>query len=176
MDASSTYERVMMKHNIVAQPVDKPRIVIIGAGFGGLAVVRGLSSVDAEITLIDRQNHHLFQPLLYQVATAALSPADIAAPIRTIVKNHAQMHVLLDEVSDIDTAKKQIMLTSGATLGFDTLVVATGAQHSYFGKDHWASFAPGIKTIDDATNVRRKILPAPEMAETNRAANGENPR
>lgn len=164
----------MMKQKLAAQPAAKPRIVIIGAGFGGLAVVRGLRSVDAEITLIDRQNHHLFQPLLYQVATAALSPADIAAPIRTIVKNHAQMHVLLDEVSDIDTAEKQVMLTSGATLGFDTLVVATGAQHSYFGKDHWASFAPGIKTIDDATNVRRKILLALEMAETNRQENVES--
>lgn len=164
----------MMKQKPAAQSVTKPRIVIIGAGFGGLAVVRGLRSVDAEITLIDRQNHHLFQPLLYQVATAALSPADIAAPIRTIVKDHAQMHVLLDEVSDIDTAEKQVMLTSGATLGFDTLIVATGAQHSYFGKDHWAAFAPGIKTIDDATNVRRKILLALEMAETNRQENIES--
>lgn len=146
----------MIKQNPAPDAVGKPRIVIIGAGFGGLAVVQGLKNVDAEITLIDRQNHHLFQPLLYQVATAALSPADIAAPIRTIVKDHKQMHVLLDEVSDIDATEKQIMLRSGATLGFDMLVVATGAQHSYFGKDHWAEHAPGIKTIDDATKVRRK--------------------
>ena len=163
----------MMKQNPASDAVGKPRIVIIGAGFGGLAVVQGLKNVDAEITLIDRQNHHLFQPLLYQVATAALSPADIAAPIRTIVKDHKQMHVLLDEVSDIDRDAKQISLRSGATLGFDTLVVATGAQHSYFGKDHWAEHAPGIKTIDDATKVRRKILLALEMAETNRQENVE---
>lgn len=161
----------MMKQNLASQPADKPRIVIIGAGFGGLAVVQGLKNVDAEITLIDRQNHHLFQPLLYQVATAALSPADIAAPIRTIVKAHKQMHVLLDEVIDIDAGQKQVMLGSGAAIGFDTMVVATGAQHSYFGKDHWAEHAPGIKTIDDATKVRRKILLALEMAETNRQEN-----
>ena len=95
----------MMKQNLASEAPGKPRIVIIGAGFGGLAVVRGLGAIDAEVTLIDRQNHHLFQPLLYQVATAALSPADIAAPIRTIVKDHKQMHVLLDEVSDIDAAE-----------------------------------------------------------------------
>ncbi len=164
----------MMEQNLDSEVPSKPRIVIIGAGFGGLAVVRGLGSIDAEVTLIDQQNHHLFQPLLYQVATAALSPADIAAPIRTIVKHHKQMHVLLDEVSDIDNADKQIMLRSGATLGFDTLVVATGARHSYFGKDHWAEHAPGIKTIDDATKVRRKILLALEMAETNRQENVES--
>lgn len=164
----------MMKQSIASQSFGKPRIVIIGAGFGGLSVVRGLGSVDAEITLIDRQNHHLFQPLLYQVATAALSPADIAAPIRTIVKDHKQMHVLLDEVSDIDSQGRQVMLRSGATLAFDMLVVATGARHSYFGNDHWADHAPGIKTIDDATKVRRKILLALEMAETNRQENVES--
>jgi NADH:ubiquinone reductase (H+-translocating) len=164
----------MMKLNRPTEPALKPRIVIIGAGFGGLAVVRGIRNVDAEVTLIDRQNHHLFQPLLYQVATAALSPADIAAPIRTIVQNHKQMHVLLDEVSDITPTTKQVMLKSGASIGFDMLVVATGARHSYFGKDHWAEHAPGIKTIDDATKVRRKILLALEMAETNRQENVES--
>jgi NADH dehydrogenase FAD-containing subunit len=164
----------MIDQTPASQPNGKPRIVIIGAGFGGLAVVRGLGSIDAEITLIDRQNHHLFQPLLYQVATAALSPADIAAPIRTIVRDSKQMHVLLDEVNDIDPVEKQIILRSGATLGFDTLVIATGARHSYFGKDHWAEHAPGIKTIDDATKVRRKILLALEMAETNRQENVES--
>lgn len=164
----------MIKQASPSLAIGKPRIVIIGAGFGGLAVVQGLKNVDAEITLIDRQNHHLFQPLLYQVATAALSPADIAAPIRTIVKDHTQMHVLLDEVSDIDATGKQIRLRSGASLAFDTLVVATGAQHSYFGKDHWAKYAPGIKTVDDATKVRRKILLALEMAETNRQENVES--
>lgn len=152
-------------------PGRKPRIVIVGAGFGGLSVINGLGRVDAEITLIDRQNHHLFQPLLYQVATAALSPADIAAPIRSIVKRHRQMHVLLDTVTGIDREARMVRLQSGATVEYDSLVLATGAQHSYFGKDHWAEFAPGIKTIDDATRVRRKILLALECAETNRQEN-----
>lgn len=152
-------------------PGRKPRIVIVGAGFGGLSVINGLGRVDAEITLIDRQNHHLFQPLLYQVATAALSPADIAAPIRSIVKRHRQMHVLLDTVTGIDREARIVRLQSGATVEYDSLVLATGAQHSYFGNDHWAEFAPGIKTIDDATRVRRKILLALECAETNRQEN-----
>ena len=115
------------------------RIVIVGAGFGGLAIVRGLKHVDAEITLIDRQNHHAFQPLLYQVATAALSPADIAAPIRTIVKTSKRMHVLLGEVIGVDTQARQVALGSGAPIGYDTLVLATGARHSYFGRDECAS-------------------------------------
>lgn len=149
----------------------KPRIVIVGAGFGGLSVVRGLANVDAEITLVDRQNHHVFQPLLYQVATAGLSPADIAAPIRSIVKKHRQMHVLLDEVVGVEAATKMVKLASGATLDYDMLVLATGARHSYFGRDDWAQFAPGIKTIDDATRVRRTILLALERAETNRQEN-----
>lgn len=153
------------------QSARKPRIVIVGAGFGGLAVIKGLGAVYAEITLIDRQNHHLFQPLLYQVATAALSPADIAAPIRSIVKRHRQMHVLLDTVCGIDKDRRMVRLQSGATVDYDMLVIATGAQHSYFGNDHWSEFAPGIKTIDDATRVRRKILLALECAETNRQEN-----
>jgi NADH:ubiquinone reductase (H+-translocating) len=156
------------------QPNRKPRIVIVGAGFGGLAVVRGLSGVDAEITLIDKQNHHVFQPLLYQVATAALSPADIAAPIRTIVKERKQMHVLLDEVTGIDKETRTVFLGSGASVAYDLLILATGARHSYFGNDHWAEYAPGIKTIDDATRVRRAILLALERAETNRQENIES--
>ncbi len=158
----------------IAPPNRKPRIVIVGAGFGGLAVVRGLSSVDAEITLIDKQNHHVFQPLLYQVATAALSPADIAAPIRTIVKERKQMHVLLDEVTGIDKEARTVFLSSGASVDYDLLILATGARHSYFGNDHWAEHAPGIKTIDDATKVRRTILLALERAETNRQENVES--
>ncbi|WAC24437.1 NAD(P)/FAD-dependent oxidoreductase [Blastomonas sp. SL216] len=161
----------MLKISSPHQPARKPRIVIVGAGFGGLSVIKGLGSVDAEITLIDRQNHHLFQPLLYQVATAALSPADIAAPIRSIVRRHRHMHVLLDSVCGIDRGRRMVRLQSGATVDYDILVIATGAQHSYFGNDHWAEFAPGIKTIDDATRVRRKILLALESAETNRQEN-----
>lgn len=158
----------MPDHSTKSAPPRKPRIVIVGAGFGGLATVKGLGRADAEITLIDQQNHHLFQPLLYQVATAALSPADIAAPIRTIVKHHEQMHVLLEKVTGIDKASRQVLLGSGARVEYDQLVLATGARHSYFGQDQWAEFAPGIKTIDDATRVRRKILLALECAETNR--------
>lgn len=163
-----------MKHPLsIARSTRKPKIVIVGAGFGGLAVVRGLAGLDAEITLIDKQNHHVFQPLLYQVATAALSPADIAAPIRSIVKDREQMHVLLDEVIGIDKAERTVALASGASVDYDLLVLATGARHSYFGNDHWAEYAPGIKTIDDATRVRRTILLALERAETNRQENLE---
>jgi NADH dehydrogenase len=149
----------------------KPHVVIIGAGFGGLAVAHNLSGSDVAITLIDRQNHHVFQPLLYQVATAALSPADIAAPIRSIVKRQKNTRVLLDEVIGIDTTARSVELQGGDTLAYDTLVIATGARHSYFGRDEWARFAPGIKTIDDATHVRRTILLALERAETMRQQN-----
>jgi NADH dehydrogenase FAD-containing subunit len=147
------------------------RIVVVGAGFGGLACVQDLPRAGVEITLIDKQNHHLFQPLLYQVATAALSPADIAAPVRTIMRHRKDMHVLLDEVCNIDTDAKEVKLVSGATVPYDTLLLATGATHSYFGHDEWAQHAPGIKTIDDATQVRRRILLALEQAETNRQEN-----
>ncbi|QXQ08445.1 NAD(P)/FAD-dependent oxidoreductase [Sphingosinicellaceae bacterium] len=145
---------------------DKHHIVIVGAGFGGLAVARGLARADVTITLVDRQNHHVFQPLLYQVATAGLSPADIAAPIRSIVKKHENTRVLLGEVTGVDIGQRRVVLADGATLDYDALVIATGARHSYFGRDEWAEFAPGIKTIDDATRVRRNILLAMERAET----------
>ena len=144
------------------------RVVIVGAGFGGLAVVEGLRRQSVEMTVIDRQNHHLFQPLLYQVATAALSPADIAGPIRAIVKKARNVHVVLDEVVGVDTESRRVKLASGAAYPYDRLVIATGARHSYFGNDHWSVVAPGVKTIDDATLVRRRILLAMERAETYR--------
>ncbi|OYY69547.1 NAD(P)/FAD-dependent oxidoreductase [Sphingomonas sp. 28-63-12] len=149
----------------------KPEIVIIGAGFGGLAAARGLRRANANITLIDRQNHHLFQPLLYQVATAALSPADIAAPIRAIVRGYRNTRVLLDSVVAVDSAAHLVHLESGTALRYDALVIATGARHSYFGRDDWAGNAPGIKTIDDAIKVRSRILVAMERAETDRQEN-----
>lgn len=149
----------------------KPEIIIIGAGFGGLAAARGLRRARANVTLIDRQNHHLFQPLLYQVATAALSPADIAAPIRAIVRNYRNTRVLLDSVASVDTAGHRVLLESGVAMPYDALVIATGARHSYFGRDQWAADAPGIKTIDDAIRVRSKILVAMERAETDRQEN-----
>ena len=143
-------------------------MVIVGAGFGGLAVVEGLRRQSVEMTVIDRQNHHLFQPLLYQVATAALSPADIAGPIRAILKKARNVHVVLDEVVGVDTESRRVKLAGGTTYPYDRLVIATGARHSYFGNDHWSVVAPGVKTIDDATLVRRRILLAMERAETYR--------
>ncbi|MGL6043635.1 MAG: NAD(P)/FAD-dependent oxidoreductase [Sandaracinobacteroides sp.] len=143
----------------------RPHVVIVGAGFGGLAAARGLRKADVDITLIDKRNHHLFQPLLYQVATAGLSPAEIAAPIRTIVKDNKNTRVVLDRVYGVDTEQRRIILGDCEPMPYDWLVIATGARHSYFGKDDWAPFAPGIKTVDDATAVRRKILLALERAE-----------
>lgn len=148
-----------------------PEIVIIGAGFGGLAVARGLRGAGVNVTIVDRQNHHLFQPLLYQVATAALSPAEIAAPIRAVVRGHRHTRVLLDHAVGVDKAARQVRLASGSMLPYDVLVIATGARHSYFGRDDWAAFAPGIKTIDDAIRVRSKVLIAMERAETDRQEN-----
>jgi NADH dehydrogenase len=141
-----------------------PRVVIVGGGFGGLSAAKALARAPFEITLIDRNNHHLFQPLLYQVATAALSPADIASPIRGILRNQRNVKVMLAEVSGVDTARKEV-IADGRRIAYDYLVVATGARHAYFGHDDWAAFAPGLKTIDDATALRRRILLAFERAE-----------
>jgi NADH dehydrogenase len=143
----------------------RPRIVIVGAGFAGLTAAQALRGAAADVLLIDRHNHHLFQPLLYQVATASLSPADIAQPIRSIVKDQSNASVLLAEVAGIDKAAKCVALAGGRAIGYDYLVVATGARHSYFGHEDWAEHAPGIKTLDDATNVRANILLAFERAE-----------
>ncbi len=144
--------------------VQMPRIVVVGAGFGGLETVRALERAPAEITVLDRQNHHCFQPLLYQVATAALSPADIAWPIRHILRAQKNATVLMQEVLGVDPARKVVVTNFGET-PFDYLVIATGAMHSYFGHDGWAPFAPGLKRIDDATRIRRQILIAFEKAE-----------
>lgn len=142
----------------------KPRIVIVGAGFGGLAVAGRLGRLAADITLIDRQNHHLFQPLLYQVATAGLSPADIAWPVRHLMRRQANTRVLMGEVTGVDSAGKRVLLDSGP-VPYDLLVLATGATHGYFGHDEWAPHAPGLKTLDDATAIRRRVLLAFERAE-----------
>ncbi len=147
-----------------------PRVVIVGAGFGGLAAAHGLRHAPVQVTIIDPHNYHLFQPLLYQVATASLSPADIAQPIRSIVKNQPNTHVLLDEVIGVDPACKAVITAGGQSVPYDYLVLASGARHSYFGKDEWEADAPGIKTVDDATRVRTKILLAFERAEIERDA------
>ncbi|MBW8811446.1 MAG: NAD(P)/FAD-dependent oxidoreductase, partial [Lysobacter sp.] len=146
----------------------RPHVVIVGAGFGGLAAARGLARVAADVTLIDRRNHHLFQPLLYQVATAGLSPADIAAPIRAILRKQANVRVVLDTVIGVDREERRVILAEGVPIHYDRLILATGARHSYFGRNDWAAHAPGIKTIDDATAVRRKVLLALERAESER--------
>ncbi|MBS0309266.1 MAG: NAD(P)/FAD-dependent oxidoreductase [Proteobacteria bacterium] len=140
-------------------------IVILGCGFGGLEAAKALASADVSITLIDRSNHHLFQPLLYQVATAGLSAPAIAAPIRHIFAHQRNLTTLMGTVTDIDVAQRLVMLEDGAKLTYDYLIVATGATHSYFGRDEWAAVAPGIKTLDDAFEVRRRTLLAFERAE-----------
>ena len=141
-----------------------PKVVILGAGFGGLEAAKALARAPVDVTVIDRTNHHCFQPLLYQVATAALSPADIAWPIRHILRRQRNVTVLMAEVTGIDTANRRVEIASGA-IPYDHLIVATGATHSYFGHDDWAAFAPGLKRIEDATRIRRSILLAFEKAE-----------
>ncbi|ODT71299.1 MAG: NADH dehydrogenase [Pelagibacterium sp. SCN 63-23] len=143
----------------------KHRIVIVGGGFGGLAAAKALQRADADIVLIDRRNHHLFQPLLYQVATAALSPSEVAWPIRHLLRKQANVRVLMGTVTGIDTEKREVVLEDGSREHFDSLVLATGAQHAYFGNDQWEAYAPGLKTVEDATAIRRKLLLALEAAE-----------
>jgi NADH:ubiquinone reductase (H+-translocating) len=142
----------------------RPHVVVIGGGFGGLAAARALARAPVQVTLIDRRNHHLFQPLLYQVATAALNPGDIAYPIRAALARQRNVRVLLAAATSIDVAGKRVVLDAGA-LSYDTLVVATGATHSYFGRDDWAEPAPGLKSIEDALEIRRRIFLAYEAAE-----------
>ncbi len=141
-----------------------PSIVILGAGFGGLFAAKKLAGVDADVTVVDRHNYHLFQPLLYQVATAGLPPSDIAWPIRSILSRQKNTSVLLDEVLDIDVGQREVILGNGS-VAFDYLIVATGSTHSYFGHEDWQTIAPGLKSIDDATHIRRRILTAFEQAE-----------
>jgi NADH dehydrogenase len=150
-----------------------PQIVILGGGFGGLAAARALAAAPARVLLLDRRNHHLFQPLLYQVATAGLSPAEIASPIRRILRRQANTTVLLAEATAVDPGRKRVLLEDGE-VGYDWLVVATGATHSYFGHDAWAPFAPGLKTLEDALEIRRRVLLAFEAAE--READAEQRR
>jgi NADH dehydrogenase len=146
-----------------------PRVVIVGAGFGGLTAAKALAKAPFNVTLVDRRNYHLFQPLLYQVASAALSPADIAAPIRGILRDQENCRVVLARVTGIDS-ETRCVLTDRGPIGYDYLIVSTGARHAYFGHDEWEAHAQGIKKIEDATSLRRKILMAFERAETERNA------
>ncbi|HYN70430.1 MAG TPA: NAD(P)/FAD-dependent oxidoreductase [Candidatus Eisenbacteria bacterium] len=142
------------------------RVLIVGGGFGGLNAARGLGKDPRlDVTLVDRRNHHLFQPLLYQVATGALAPGEIAQPLRSIVRRNANTTVLLGEAVGLAPDRREVVLSDGGPIAYDTLIVATGARHSYFGHDEWAPFAPGLKSIDDATDMRRRILIAFEAAE-----------
>src|SRR5712692_9719192 len=153
--------RIMTSDDATHRPT---RVVIIGAGFGGLSAVKQLAKTPFDVTVVDRHNYHLFQPLLYQVATAALSPGDIAAPIRGIVRGQQNANVILAKVSGVDAVRREVV-AEGRRIPFDDLIIATGAEHAYFGHD-WSSYAPGLKTIDDATYLRRRILLAFEKAET----------
>jgi NADH:ubiquinone reductase (H+-translocating) len=150
---------------IPASHGDRPRVVIVGAGFGGLEAARKLARSPVDVTVIDRRNYHLFQPLLYQVATAALSPADIAQPIRAVLRDQQNATVLLDEVIGVDVAARRVETRFGADQSYDYLILATGSQYAYFGHDDWPRLAPGLKSIDDATLIRRRVLFAFEEAE-----------
>jgi NADH dehydrogenase len=146
----------------------RPRIIIVGAGFGGLSAAKALAAAAVDVVLVDQRNHHLFQPLLYQVATASLSPADIAAPIRSLLWDQKNLTVVLGKVIAVDTAAKTVGVDNGVRSGdipYDYLVIATGARHAYFGNDSWEQFAPGLKTVEDATAIRHRLLMAFEQAE-----------
>ena len=140
-------------------------MVIVGAGFGGLEATFGLKGAPVSITLVDRRNHHLFQPLLYQVATASLATSEIAWPIRYLLRDRPDVTTLFATVTGVDATGKRVLLEDGDALPYDTLVLATGARHAYFGHDEWEPFAPGLKTLEDATTLRRRILVAFERAE-----------
>ncbi len=142
-----------------------PHVVVLGAGFGGLNAIRALRNAPVEITVVDQRNHHLFQPLLYQVATSVLSPGDIAYPIRAILKKQSNARVLLGRAEAVDLPARQVRLADGEALSYDYLVIATGASHAYFGHDEWERWAPGLKTLEDALEIRRRILLAFEHAE-----------
>ena len=153
----------------------RPRVIILGAGFAGITAAQKFAKLDIDVTIIDRKNHHTFQPLLYQVALAVLSPGDIAQPIRQILRNQKNTEVMMDEGVGIDTAARRVSLKSGAVMLYDYLIVATGSSHSYFGHTEWAKIAPGLKTIEDATDIRRRVLLAFELAERQMLETGSHP-
>lgn len=155
--------------------VERKRVIIVGGGFAGIHAALNLAKLPLDISLIDRRNHHTFQPLLYQVALAVLSPADIAQPIRSMLRDYPNIEVLMDEVVAFHVDQQRVELKTGAQLEYDYLIVATGSTHSYFGHDEWAKLAPGLKTIEDATEIRRRVLLAFELAERQMQETGNHP-
>jgi NADH:ubiquinone reductase (H+-translocating) len=153
----------------------RKRVVILGGGFAGINAAFGLAKLPVDITLVDRKNHHTFQPLLYQIALAVLSPGDIAQPIRSLLRDYPNTEVLMDEAVGLDLAERRVRLKTGVQLEYDYLIVATGSTHSYFGKDEWAKYAPGLKTIEDAIEIRRRVLLAFELAERQMMETGTHP-
>src|SRR6516225_4740704 len=157
--------RAARPHGMISTPVPAHRVVIVGAGFGGLETAYRLAGAPVEVTMVDRRNHHLFQPLLYQVATASLATSEIAWPIRYLLRDRRDITTVFATVTGVDTAGRRVLFDDGDGLPYDTLVLATGARHAYIGHDEWEKFAPGLKTLEDATTLRRHILVAFERAE-----------
>src|ERR1700748_2998663 len=153
----------------------RKRVVILGGGFAGINAAQELAKLPLDVTMVDRKNYHLFQPRLDQVPLAVLSPADIAQPIRALVRDHPNIDVLMDEAVSFDLAEQRVHLRTGVELEYDYLILATGSTHSYFGRDEWAKLAPGLKTVEDATEIRRRVLLAFELAERQMMENGTHP-
>jgi NADH dehydrogenase len=167
-------ERIEPRHPL-QEPSNRPKVILVGGGFAGIHAARGLAGLPVDVTVVDRRNYHLFQPLLYQVALAVLSPADIAQPIRSILRHQPNTQVLMDQVVGIDVLARRLTLESGAGLDYDYLVLATGATHSYFAHPEWAPLAPSLKTVEDAIEIRRRVLLAFELAERQMVEHGWHP-
>jgi NADH:ubiquinone reductase (H+-translocating) len=165
----------MAQATLARSSTGRKRVVILGGGFAGINAATNLAKLPVDITMVDRKNYHLFQPLLYQVALAVLSPANIAQPIRTLVREHPNIDVLMDEAVGFDLPLQRVRLKTGVELEYDFLILATGSTHSYFGRDDWAKLAPGLKTIEDATEIRRRVLLAFELAERQMMEKGTHP-
>ena len=153
----------------------RKRVVVVGGGFAGINAAFELAKLPVDVTLVDRSNHYTFQPLLYQIALAVLSPGDVAQPIRSLVRDHLNIEVLMDEAIGFDLPLRRVRLKTGSLLEYDYLIVATGSTHSYFGNDEWAKFAPGLKTVEDAIEIRRRVLLAFELAERQMMETGAHP-
>src|ERR1700678_1734364 len=153
----------------------RKRVIVLGGGFAGINAAFGLAKLPVDVTLVDRRNHYTFQPLLYQIALAVLSPGDVAQPIRSLVRDHRNIEVLMDEAIGFDLPQRRVQLKTGSLLEYDYLIIATGSTHSYFGKDEWAKFAPGLKTVEDAIEIRRRVLLAFELAERQMMETGVHP-